>query len=212
MTAVLLVIATVLALVDWYAVAVSRPQLERFAKPATMAALIAVAAVAGDPSDTVRTWLVVGATFGLVGDIALLGKSSTSFLAGLSAFALGHLAYVAAAWSTAHDSGLVVVGALFVVGLFAFRFVGQTVPGAFASGGRILGVAVIVYAAVISAMILSAAATGLLLALVGAMLFSGSDWVIGYDRFVAPVAHRGLVVMVPYHVGQALLILGLANA
>ncbi len=210
MTAFLLLVAAIAALVDWYAVAVPRPELERIAKPATMAALIAVAAVAGGPADSVRLWLVVGACFGLIGDVALLGQSSTSFLAGLGAFAIGHLAYVAAAWSFGHDSLLVIVAAVFVVALFAFRFVTQTVPGAFGSGGRVLGGAVIVYAAVISAMILSAGATGLGLALLGAMLFSVSDWVIGYDRFVEPVPNRGLVVMVPYHLGQTLLILALA--
>ncbi|MGH9270609.1 MAG: lysoplasmalogenase family protein, partial [Ilumatobacteraceae bacterium] len=39
---------------------------------------------------------------------------------------------------------------------------------------------------------------------------SPSDWTLGYDRFVRPVRHRDLLVMVPYHVGQALLIVGLA--
>jgi uncharacterized membrane protein YhhN len=41
-------------------------------------------------------WIVVGLGLGVVGDIALLGDSKRAFLAGLSAFLLGHVAYVVA--------------------------------------------------------------------------------------------------------------------
>ena len=37
-----------------------------------------------------------------------------------------------------------------------------------------------------------------------------SDWVLGHRRFVGPLPGGGLAVIVPYHVGQALLIVGLA--
>ena len=44
------------------------------------------------------------------------------------------------------------------------------------------------------------------------MAFAASDWVLGHARFVGPVPGGRLSVMVPYHVGQALLIVGLAHA
>jgi len=44
------------------------------------------------------------------------------------------------------------------------------------------------------------------------MLFAVSDWLLGYQRFVRPLPAGRLAVIVPYHVGQALLILGLATA
>jgi hypothetical protein len=44
------------------------------------------------------------------------------------------------------------------------------------------------------------------------MCFAASDWVLGHQRFVGPLPGGRLSVMVPYHVGQALLIVGLATA
>jgi uncharacterized membrane protein YhhN len=100
----------------------------------------------------------------------------------------------------------------FIVLLLGWRFLPETAPGARRAGGTVLFVAVLVYAAIISAMVVTATGTRSALATAGAMLFAISDWVLGYDRFVRPVRQRGLAVMVPYHTGQALLIVGLAIA
>ncbi len=42
------------------------------------------------------------------------------------------------------------------------------------------------------------------------MTFAVSDWVLGFDRFVRPLHQGRLAVMVTYHLGQLLLILGLS--
>ncbi len=206
----LLAVAGVVALVDWWAVATARRRVELVAKPATMTLLVAVAATYGDAPADVRTWLVVGALLGVVGDVALLGDGETAFMSGLGAFALGHLAYVAAALSAGTDPVWALPGVAFVVALLGFRFASRTLPGAVAHGGRVLGGAVVFYAVVISAMVISAWATTIWLAAVGAMLFAVSDWVLGHQRFVGPLPGGRLSVMIPYHVGQALLIVGLA--
>lgn len=206
----LLVVTGVVALLDWWAVATARHRVERVAKPVTMALLVGVAATYGDAPGDVRTWLVVGAVFGVAGDVALLGNGETAFMAGLGAFALGHLAYVGAALSAGTDPVWALPGVAFVAILLGYRFVSRTLPGAVAHGGRALGGAVVFYAIVISAMVVSAWSTTIWLAAVGAMLFAVSDWVLGYQRFVAPLPGRRLSVMIPYHVGQALLIVGLA--
>src|SRR5262249_52989210 len=93
----LLIAAAMVAFVDWWAVATGRRRVEHVAKPLTMALLVGVAATAGDPGGDVRTWLVVGAALGLIGDIALMGDGEVEFMIGLGAFALGHLAYAVAA-------------------------------------------------------------------------------------------------------------------
>ena len=209
---ILVVSAATLALIDWWAVATKRRRLEWGAKPATMAALVAVAAVAGDAPGDVRTWLVIGAVFGLIGDVALLPEGETSFMVGLGAFAVGHLAYVAAALLVGFDTVWAVPGAVFVAGLLGFRFLTSIVPGARQHGGPILAGAVMFYAIVISAMVVTAWSSSAWLAAVGAMLFAVSDWVLGHQRFVGPLPGRRLSVIVPYHVGQALLIIGLAYA
>ncbi len=200
------------AAVDWAAVASGRREVERWAKPLTMALLVVVGATCGDMTTAPRAWLVIGAVLGLVGDVALLGDGESAFMAGLSAFAAGHLAYVVTALLTGFDPARALPGLVFVTAMLGFRFVGRTIPGAHRAGGRFLAGAVVFYAAVISAMVMSAWATGAVLAAVGAMLFAGSDWVLGHQRFVGPLPGGRLAVMVPYHVGQALLIVGLATA
>jgi uncharacterized membrane protein YhhN len=211
-SSVLALLAGVLALTDWWAVARHHRRVEIVAKPATMAALVALAAVVGDPPGDVRAWLVVGAAFGLVGDVALLGDGETAFMAGLASFAVGHMAYVVAATQVGFEAGAVIPGAVSVAALLGYRFINRIVPGARRHGGPVLAGAVVFYSVVISAMVFTAWTSGAWLAAAGAMLFAVSDWVLGHQRFVGPLPGRRLSVIVPYHIGQALLIVGLATA
>lgn len=207
---VLLVAAAVAALVDWWAVWTDRVAAERAAKPSTMLLLVAVAATWGDLPGDARGWLVAGAILGVGGDVALLGAGEAAFMAGLSAFAAGHLAYAVAASLIGLDLVWALPGIGVMVLLLGFRFATRTVPGAYRVGGAVLAGAVTFYAVVISAMVLTAWGTGLVVAGCGATLFAVSDWVLGHRRFVGPLPGGRLAVMVPYHVGQAVLIVGLA--
>ena len=208
---VLLLVAAGVAVVDWWAVETERHDLERWAKPATMVLLVAVAATWGDVAGDVRAWLVVGAGFGVIGDVALLGSGETSFMVGLSSFAAGHLAYAVASSLLGLDVAWMVPGAVVMAVLLGYRFVTRTVVGARRGGGAVLAGAVVLYAVVISAMVLTAWGTGLVVAGLGATLFAVSDWVLGHRRFAGPLPGGRLAIMVPYHVGQALLIVGLAS-
>ncbi len=205
-------IAGAAGVADWWAVATDRRRVEVAAKPLTMVALVGVAAVAGSAPGDVRLWLVVGALLGLVGDVALLGDGETAFMVGLGAFAVGHLAYAFAAMSTGFRPAGAAAGALFTAALLGYRFIPKTLPGAREHGGSVLAGAVVVYAVVISPMVITAWGSGAWMAAAGATLFAISDWVLGYQRFVGPLPGGRLSVHVPYHVGQALLILGLATA
>jgi uncharacterized membrane protein YhhN len=209
--AVFLIAAGVAALVDWWAVARGRRPVELWAKPLTMALLVGVAATAGDPGGDVRACLVAGAVLGLVGDIALLGDGDAAFMVGLGAFALGHLAYAIAALLVDFDPAWALVGVAFMAVLLGFRFATRTVPGARRRGGVVLAAAVVFYACVITAMVVTAWGTSTVLAGVGAMAFAASDWVLGHERFVGRIPGGRMSVIVPYHVGQALLIIGLAT-
>ena len=207
---VLLVLAGAAALVDWWAVATDRDAVERWAKPVTMLLLVAVAATWGEPATDARVWLVAGALLGLVGDVALLGAGETAFLAGLGAFAAGHLAYAVAAALIDFDLRWAWLGAVVMSALLGYRFVTRIVAGARRAGGVVLAGAVVFYAVVITVMLVTAWGTGALLAGLGATAFAVSDWVLGHRRFAGPLPGGRLAVMVPYHVGQALLIVGLA--
>ena len=60
-------------------------------KTAAVAGLAVLGAMAGAPG-----LIVAGLAFGAVGDLALSRPGTSAFLAGMAAFAVGHLAYVAA--------------------------------------------------------------------------------------------------------------------
>lgn len=208
----LLIPAVVVGAVDWWAVVTARKPVERWAKPLTMVPLIAIAATAGDLDAAARAFLVAGAVLGTVGDVALLEDGERRFIAGLSAFAAGHLAYVVSAVLIDVRPVWALPGLATMAVLLGFRFVSRTLPGARAEGGAALFGAVVFYGLVISAMVLSAWATGAWVAGVGASLFAISDWVLGHRKFAGPLPGGRLAVMAPYHVGQTLLIIGLATA
>ena len=156
---------------------------------------------------TAGTWLLVALFFGTLGDLALLGNSETRFRAGVAAFLVGHLAYVGCfvtlglprpgwAW--------LALGVL-LVSVVATRGV---VPATHALGGVSLSAPVAIYTAVIGAMLVTAWFTGEPLIALGATIFVASDATLSIDRFVRPLPSGPLVVMVTYHVGQALIVLG----
>jgi uncharacterized membrane protein YhhN len=208
---VIWVLPAFFALVDWYAVARDDRRTETWAKPLVLSSLLVVAVVLGATGSTAGIWLLVALVFGLLGDLALLSDSLPRFRAGVAAFLVGHLAYLACfaslglprpAWSWA---GLAVLAAA----LFATRAV---VPATHRLEGPALSVPVAVYSVVIGAMLLCAWFTGVPLVALGASVFVVSDAVLSIDRFVRPIPHARLILMVTYHVGQALIVAGVLTA
>ena len=206
------VLPAVAALVDWYAVARDDRRTETVAKPLVLVALIVVALVLGAPDSTAGIWLLVALLFGLVGDVALLGDTLGRFQAGLSAFLVGHLAFVVCFvelglhphwWSS--PFGL----AALAIALVATS---RVLPETHLASGAALSVPVAVYMAVIGAMLVVAWLTGEPLVAAGATVFVASDAILSVNRFVRPVPHGRLLLMVAYHVGQALIVAGVLGA
>ncbi len=202
------VITGVLAVVDWWAVLRDRHRVERWAKPAVMVGLGAVAVASGGLDTATGWWVLAALALGLVGDVFLLGGSPARFLGGLAAFLVGHLAWVGAFLATGLDApGRGWVGAAIVV--LALGAGHRIVPGAYREGGAALGVPVVVYMVVIAAMAVAGWATGLTVVGVGAGLFVVSDTVLGLGRFDRERRWTRPVVMVTYHSAQALIVAGL---
>ena len=78
-------------------------------------------------------------------------------------------------------------------------------------GGPALGGAVTAYMVVIGAMVVTAWATGHPLVALGATVFMVSDAVLALDRFVRARRFGSLAVMVTYHLGQVLIVLGVLS-
>lgn len=204
-------VTAALALTDWLAVARDDRRTETWAKPATLVALWLTALASGAAGYPAGVWLLVALAFGLLGDVLLLGSSTARFQGGLAAFLVGHLAYVVSLVILGLDQprwtfvGLVVVTAALVTAR-------HVLPAAHRSEGLALSLPVGVYMLVISAMAMCAWATGSWLIAAGASVFVASDTILAVDRFVEPRSWARLAIMVTYHVGQALIVLGFAVA
>jgi uncharacterized membrane protein YhhN len=179
------------AAVDWVAVAQERRRLEHVAKPAALAALLICAASSPDP----KPWLIAALALSLLGDVYLM-LPDDRFIAGLSAFLLGHVAYVVAFASPAGAVLVWLAVVLVATSPFAVRIL-RGVP----SGGA-LRPAVVLYMLVIAAMVASAVASGRWIAALGAVLFLCSDTMIAWSRFVSPFPAAPVAIIVTYHLGQ----------
>jgi uncharacterized membrane protein YhhN len=206
---ILLGAALAVAVVDWVAVATDRRAVEYVAKPLTMVVLIA-AALALDPQHPgARPWFVAALVLSLAGDVFLMLPANL-FVAGLGAFLVAHVAYVAGMWREGVSYGRLAVGVVVVA--VAMATIGRRILSAVRRGdeGELTG-PVAAYVAVISAMVASAVGTGDGWAIGGAGLFYASDATIAWDRFVQARRWDRVAIMVTYHLAQAALVVSLAH-
>ena len=206
---VLIAAAGVLAVADWRAVARRETTIEYFAKPATLAVLLAVAVVLRPEHADQRGWFVAALAFSLAGDVFLMLREEL-FVFGLGSFLLAHIAYTIG-FALHIDSGLALGVGCVVVVLLGAVLATRIVPSVVHGEDPALAGPVVAYMVVISAMVATALAAGPALAAVGALLFYGSDTLIAFDRFVRPRPWMPVAIIVTYHLGQTGLVLSLAR-
>ena len=191
-------IAAGIAVLDWWAVATDRRDIERWAKPAVMVFLIAAAVLIPAESDWIRWWIVIGLVFGLVGDVLLFHDR---FIPGAAAFLVGHVAYVVALLMVPQEPRGLLVGGVIV--LLVAVFVGrQIVAGAWAKA-PLLGAIVATYMLVIGVVVVLAVGSTSLVVAIAALLFLTSDALLAWARFVGPAPGGRVTVMVTYQLAQA---------
>jgi uncharacterized membrane protein YhhN len=205
-SATLLVAAILAAVTDWIAVATSRRRLEYVAKPAVMVALIALAVALRPAEPTERIFFVVALAFGLLSDVFLMLPQDL-FLFGLAAALVEHLAYIAGFRTRELHLGWLTVA--LVVALVSTAAIFPSIYRSLRTKQPRLVVPVIAYLAVFVVMVASAGGTGSFVALAGALLFFYSDAILAWNRFVNPLPYGRVANIVPYHVGEALLVLSL---
>ena len=173
---------------DWRG---KRLPLFYLAKPLTTALILLLAWVSLAALPSYRAWIVAALLCCLIGDIALMFKGTRPFVLGLSAFLVGHLLLMAAFIGGLPLSPLFLplpmLSGAAVFLLLVITYARWLLPRT----GR-LQPAVLLYLAVLSAMVLAAllrAALGERAAddwvLLGALLFALSDAVLAYRKFVA---------------------------
>lgn len=179
-------------------------------KTAPLALFAVIAVLTGSP------WLLVaGLALSAIGDWSLAFKGEKAFLAGLGAFFLAHIAYIALfvleagpLKFTEEPWRLAICVALLLHSVWMGRKLAKSVPEA-------LKVPVFAYIAVISLMGIAAAAYGSLTVLAGALLFALSDTLLAASKFLVadndarqPALKAGL--WVTYVAAQALILLAFA--
>ena len=211
-----LLLAAVLAVLQWIARWYEIRWLHYLTKPTVMLALMAWLWTSGGWGGPLR-WFSIGLIFSLLGDVFLMLPPSF-FLAGLGAFLLGHLFYIIGFNSGALPftpwlGVLAGVGILVAAGLIRYFLTALRKL----SYSRRIRAAVVAYILVITSMVVSAFSTfqrpawGLASALLvscGAVLFAGSDSLLAYDRFVKRVKHAHLWIMMSYHFALFLILQG----
>lgn len=197
----------VVAALDWSAVQHRWVLIERVAKPLVMVALAWLAFTMGAADLDVGRFVLVALGFSLAGDIFLLGKSAVDFSGGLVSFLVAHIAFVLAFLTHGFEPRWALLGLLVVLplSLTAGR---RIVRAAAREGGAALGAAVTAYLVVIAAMVVAASGTAIPLVFLGALASMFSDTVLALDRFVGPRSNARMMVIVTYHLGQMMMVIG----
>jgi uncharacterized membrane protein YhhN len=149
--------------------------------------------------------VALGLVFGAIGDVSLVFAGG--FLAGLSAFFLGHLCYIAAFARGAAMTGdaALAAAALAVFSVLALRYLSPHVAR--------VRVPVVLYVTVLSLMAWCAiaratgpeAGVAAASAALGAVSFLASDGMLAVDRFVRRFTGAHAAVMVTYYAAQMLI-------
>jgi uncharacterized membrane protein YhhN len=205
----LLTLAAVAAVVDWFAVASGARRLEYVAKPLALVGLIAAASQIDVADGAVQAAFVVALGFSLVGDVLLVLPNEAWFTFGLAAFLVAHLAFIVGFWLEGVGAVAFLVG-LVVVAVAMLTIGRRVVAGAAASDEPELVVPVAAYVAAISLMVASAIGTRAVLVIVGAALFYVSDALIAWTRFIREQRWGPVAIIVTYHLAQFALVLSLA--
>jgi uncharacterized membrane protein YhhN len=203
-----LAVALVIAALDWVGVAATIRWLEFATKPGFMLALILLAVVIRPIDQTERAFFIVALALGLISDVFLMLPRDL-FVAGLAAALVEHLAYIAGFRTRDLHLGHLAIAS--VIALVSVGVIFPAINGALRRGHPNLVAPVIAYMVVFVLMLASAGGTGSLVALAGALLFFYSDAILAWNRFVKPLPFGRVVNIVPYHVGQALLVVSLVS-
>jgi len=213
----LFVIPFVIAVIDWFAVWKDWRELEYFAKPGVILALLAwIAAIGGLRG--AMLWIVFGLIFSLAGDV-LLVLPREKFIPGLIAFFLAHVCYLIGFSVYGPEINFAVAILAVVVFITSSQLYLRISAGLRESGKEKLRIPVLLYSIVISLMLLTALATlahstwrfsAAVLCAVGGLLFYTSDTFLAWNRFVERLPGGRVLSMAVYHLGQLGIVLGAA--
>lgn len=163
-------------------------------------------------------WFSLGLVFSLAGDVFLM-LPGNFFIPGLIVFLLAHVMYLVGfnLSITSISVPILIISLLFFTGTqFYYRRLARSLQE---HQQEKLKLPVAIYTTIISLMAISAMFTlsnpawnplHAVIVTCGAVLFVLSDSLLAWNKFVAPISHAPLLVMLAYHLGQLGIILGAA--
>jgi len=214
-TSFFLLACLVATLVDWLAVAKGWRRLEYFAKPGVMILLLACLLVSS-PLGGGPFWFVIGLVCSLAGDVSLMLPRSRLLL-GLLPFLLAHISYTTGFNQILPKASLPGILVVLSVALLSWQLYRRLVGAAYRNNRR-MAAAIMIYTIAITLMLISALLClfkgewilqAALLVSLGALSFYLSDNLLAWNRLVTPSRYGRLPEMIPYHVGQILIISGI---
>lgn len=203
---VLLGLAVLAALIDWWGVSRERISVEFITKPLVDIALIGTALAIDTPDDVIRGLVVAALGAALVGDV-VLSTPDARFEAGIFAVIVAHVLFAAALVDSVQPATAMAAGLLYVgIGIGAAP---QIIHGA-RERHPAIGLLVAVHLFSVAALGIFAAGTGVLIAAIGGALFVASAALLTWNRFVSPAPGGRVLVHATDHLGQIGLVLWLA--
>lgn len=204
---IILVVAVMMSVINWFAVARENSLLEYVSKPAATASFLAMVATLNVTHNASWGWRLAAFAFCIAGDVFLM-LPKDAFIPGLASFAVAQILFTVS-FATGETTALHFVVGLVIAVPLATVLARRFVTAISASGHKELVVPVCVYMVVISAMAVGAFGSGNAIAIAGALVFMASDSLIAETRFVKPQPWHSVGIMVTYHAALAGLALSL---
>lgn len=210
---VFLIIFIIVSIIHLFACLTGKTNLRGFTKPLLMPLLLASAWQWTDGQ--VPLLLTLALIFGWLGDVALLfSEKQWSLPAGILFFAIEHVLYVPLLLKGTPSAKFFPIGILLLLVIFVVGFsIAKAVLPHFKG---VIRKAVGFYMIIILAMVFAAFYRGLtlftldgLVSIIGALLFSFSDFVLSTELYQRETPVRSFVVMLTYILAQTLLTVSL---
>lgn len=180
-----------------------------FFKPLTIICILIIAFYRGPLSDVYQFALIFGLILSLFGDILLMLKKSDFFVKGLVLFLLAHLSYT---YAVIDKFGLQINFVLIFILLIILAVMGKFLI--LKSGDK--KVYVFIYTFVVLFLLSQAISsyfeypiTSTLYFLIGVLLFTLSDFLLAYNRFISKFLNSQIYILSTYYAAQLLIALSI---
>lgn len=192
----------------------------RICKPAIMITLgLHYAVLMREQSQPLSKSVILAIIFSCAGDVLLMlqGRNENFFMFGLGAFLVAHIFYILAyRQHQSSDTSNELQGLQKIRYAFPIILTGTGMVVVLYSRLHALKIPVVIYAIVLTAMVLAALfrfgktnSSSFARVFGGAILFMISDSLIAINRFLEPLPKAGLWIMITYVVAQYLIVTGL---